>query len=65
MSTEQMRRHAEHCLEMAAKTADETMRIRYRRAAKAWQAMAERKERLDQALLPDIPEAKARVDSVA
>jgi Holliday junction resolvase-like predicted endonuclease len=60
MNAEAMRRNAEHCLQMAAASSDDTQRMRYRRAAKAWLAVARNKARLDAVLVPeDVPATSA------
>jgi hypothetical protein len=65
MNAEKMRRNAEHCLDFASKTADETLRRRYLRAANAWKALAKNKERLDAALMVDEPTVEASAEKVA
>jgi hypothetical protein len=41
--TEQLRRNADHCLKQAYATSDELQRIRWIRAAKTWQSLADTK----------------------
>jgi hypothetical protein len=53
MNVEQLRSHAEHCLERATSELDELQRMRYLRAAKAWQSLAHRKLALDAGLMVD------------
>jgi hypothetical protein len=65
MSVEQLRIHAEHCLKRAADTADELQRLRYLRAAKAWQGLADRKRQLDAALIGDAAEGQHHTLSAA
>ena len=65
MNAEQMKRNAEHCLDLASKTPDDTQRMRYLRAANAWKTVAKNKERLDGALMPDEPGTGGSVDQVA
>jgi hypothetical protein len=65
MNAEQMRRNAEHCLDVANQTQDETQRMRYLRAAKAWKTVAQNKERLDGALVPDEPATEGPAEQVA
>jgi hypothetical protein len=65
MNSERMRRNAEHCLGLAAKTTDETARIRFLRAANAWKTMARSKERLDAALMADGPVFEGSAQKVA
>jgi hypothetical protein len=65
MNAEKMRRNAEHCLVLASKIADETLRRRYLRAANAWKTVAKNKERLDTALMVDKPTVEASAEKVA
>jgi len=65
MNAEKMRRNAEHCLELAGKTSDETLRMRYLRAANAWKTVAKNKERLDAALMADEPSDQGSAEQVA
>ena len=60
MNSQTMRKHAEHCFKLANETADETQRMRYLRAARTWLSVAENKERLDEAMVPQ--EAKPATD---
>ena len=53
MTPETMRRNAEHCMRMADETTDDTQRMRYLRAARAWSCVAQNKERLDAAMMPE------------
>jgi hypothetical protein len=65
MNAEQMRRNAEHCLDLADRTADETQRMRYLRAANAWRTVAKNKDRLDGALMADEPAVQYSAERVA
>jgi hypothetical protein len=65
MNAEKMRRNAEHCLELASQTSDETLRMRYLRAANAWKTVAQNKERLDGALMADEPADEGSAEQVA
>jgi hypothetical protein len=65
MNAEKMRRNAEHCLDLASKTSDETLRMRYLRAANAWKTVAQNKERLDVALMADEPAVEGSAEQVA
>jgi hypothetical protein len=65
MNAEKMRRNAEHCLDTASKTSDETLRMRYLRAANARKKVAKNKERLDEALMADEPAAEGSAERVA
>jgi len=65
MNAEKMRRNAKHCLDLANTTLDETLRMRYLRAANAWKTVAENKERLDGALMADEPPVEGGAERVA
>ena len=68
MNVEQLRINAEHCLKRAAGTAEELQRMRYLRAARAWQCLADRKRQLDTALFEDgalLDDAASRRPGVA
>jgi hypothetical protein len=65
MNSERLRRNAEHCLGLAAKTTDETARMRFLRAANAWKEMARSKDRLDAALMSDKLVYEGSVEKVA
>jgi hypothetical protein len=65
MNSEKLRRNAEHCLDLAKKTADETQHMRFLRAANAWRAIAKNKERLDAALMTDELVYEGSVEKVA
>jgi hypothetical protein len=65
MNAEKMRRNAAHCLDLASRTADETLRMRFLRAANAWKTVAKNKERLDAALTANEPPAEGNAEEVA
>jgi hypothetical protein len=65
MNAEKMKRNAAHCLELASRTGDETLRVRLLRAANAWKTVAKNKERLDTALMADEPAAEGNAEKVA
>src|SRR5439155_17362935 len=65
LNAEKMRRNAEHCLDLASKTADETLRMRYLRAANTWKTVATNKERPDAALMVDEPAVETSAEKVA
>jgi hypothetical protein len=62
MNVQDMRRHAEHCLDEASEVTDELQRARFVRAAKAWRSLAHSKLQADAALMSnDVEERNTSV----
>jgi hypothetical protein len=61
MNSRTFQSNAEHCLELASQTNEETKRARLITAAKAWRALARYKSAIDVALLPEDPVTKGRI----
>jgi hypothetical protein len=64
MNVENLRSNAEHCLTLANAASDELQRMRWVRAAKTWQRLADMKQQADMALMSSSEEVSVSEPSV-